>query len=275
MISREMKTVSRGKAREMRVRDDLYMEVAQRLILSEGFHNVSLGRIASETGFSKATIYQRFSCKEELIVELGCRLRRDMNRMMRRGAEYNGTPRERLLAMGEAIRFYSKVWADNVRLLDVIDTETVIAKVPEHLQASMADLDVELFGLLKQPVYDAIESGDLVLPTGCSPSTLCFALWTMIDGWGSAVAGTAQDDIFELDSLIDAVLHNCQMLFDGYGWRPLSTEWDYESVFEKVREILAEDSDDVVASEATGLGHSDAPLEVGVVSGEGGDTERS
>ena len=61
----------KGKQREILEREKLFLEVARALFLRDGFHGVTIGRIARETGFSKGTIYQRFSCKEELIVELG------------------------------------------------------------------------------------------------------------------------------------------------------------------------------------------------------------
>ncbi|WP_165485770.1 TetR/AcrR family transcriptional regulator [Frankia sp. Cppng1_Ct_nod] len=40
------------------------------MIIRDGFHNLTLGRLAEEAGYSKGTLYNHFTCREDLLIEL-------------------------------------------------------------------------------------------------------------------------------------------------------------------------------------------------------------
>jgi AcrR family transcriptional regulator len=47
------------------------LEVAQRERLrGRGVHNLTLGKVAAEGGYSKGTVYSHFACREDLLIEL-------------------------------------------------------------------------------------------------------------------------------------------------------------------------------------------------------------
>jgi AcrR family transcriptional regulator len=53
---------------------------ALEMICRDGFHDLTLGKLAEETGYSKGTIYNHFTCREDLLIELSaesarCQLR--------------------------------------------------------------------------------------------------------------------------------------------------------------------------------------------------------
>lgn len=80
------------KKHELRKREELFLQVARRLLLERGFHGLTMDRIAEETGYSKGTIYLHFGCKEELLLELGKRSRRERLDFITRSVTFKGRP---------------------------------------------------------------------------------------------------------------------------------------------------------------------------------------
>ncbi|MCX3063679.1 TetR/AcrR family transcriptional regulator [Streptomyces beihaiensis] len=61
---------SQRKAQEVADRDQKLVHAALGMIRSDGFHNLTLAKLAQRTGYSKGTIYNHFTCREDLLVEL-------------------------------------------------------------------------------------------------------------------------------------------------------------------------------------------------------------
>lgn len=64
-----MRTVRR-KAREVADRERLLLELALRIVRDEGFHALTLGRLADRAEYSKGTVYNHFTSREDLLIEL-------------------------------------------------------------------------------------------------------------------------------------------------------------------------------------------------------------
>jgi AcrR family transcriptional regulator len=74
-----MRTTQR-KAQEVAERDQKLVRVALDMASRDGFHHLTLGKLAEEAGYSKGTVYNHFTCLEDLLVELSaesarCQLR--------------------------------------------------------------------------------------------------------------------------------------------------------------------------------------------------------
>ena len=63
-------SASERKKREYAQRADLIRETTRKLLLDVGYLELNMDRIAEITEYSKGTIYQHFSCKEEILVAL-------------------------------------------------------------------------------------------------------------------------------------------------------------------------------------------------------------
>ncbi|MFZ3560391.1 MULTISPECIES: TetR/AcrR family transcriptional regulator [unclassified Streptomyces] len=64
-----MRTTQR-KAQEVAERDQKLVDVALDMVCRDGFHNLTLGKLADEAGYSKGTVYNHFTCREDLLIEL-------------------------------------------------------------------------------------------------------------------------------------------------------------------------------------------------------------
>ncbi|MFH8613332.1 TetR/AcrR family transcriptional regulator [Streptomyces sp. NPDC018029] len=61
---------SQRKTREVAERDQALVRLALDMISRDGFHNLTLGKLAQEAGYSKGTVYNHFACREDLLIEL-------------------------------------------------------------------------------------------------------------------------------------------------------------------------------------------------------------
>jgi len=72
------------------------------------------------------------------------------------------------------------------------------------------------------------------LPPTTNPEDVVFGLWSMSYGSFAIIAnGEPVEDLGVTDAR-EALWRNYHALLDGYGWRPLSTEYGYGSVRESI-----------------------------------------
>ncbi|MFE4425136.1 TetR/AcrR family transcriptional regulator [Streptomyces sp. NPDC056817] len=74
-----MRTTQR-KAREVAEREHQLLQQALEMVARDGLHNLTLGRLAAEAGYSKGTIYNHFTCREDLLVALSTESARRQSR---------------------------------------------------------------------------------------------------------------------------------------------------------------------------------------------------
>lgn len=229
-----------GKQRELQQRDELCLEIARRVFLEEGYHSLSISRLAKATGFSRPTLYERFSSKEELIVELGLRCQGELVALLQKAGAFRGRSRERIVVIGEVIRHYWDRYADDMRISNFSATDVVLEKVSDDLQRQHTAFDMQIFRLIEDIVEDAVREGDLVLRDDTPARALTLTLISLVNGVASALRGSVMDELNIRDPL-SALMANVHVLFDGYGWRPLSSEWDYDGTAQRAaQEMIAE-----------------------------------
>jgi AcrR family transcriptional regulator len=231
-----------GKQKEIQAREALFKQVARGILLREGYQGVTINRVAEETGFSKGTVYQRFGSKEELITAVGMECRAYLLETIRKAARFPGRPRERMVALGETMSFYTKYRQDNQRILKIIDSEAVLEHVPESQQAKMREYDIQVFMTVLGVIQDAVAVGDLVLHGENTPQGLCFVFWVMMDGSFDANMGGAPLREAGIEDPTGEIVRSGHYLLDGYGWHPLSTEYDYDALARRIRKTLMDEA---------------------------------
>jgi AcrR family transcriptional regulator len=208
------------------------------MFIEEGYQAVTIDAIARRLGFSRGTLYQRFSCKEELVLELAIRCHRQITDVMEFAASIPGRPRERIVAIGEAIDRYAYLYAENLRTLAAINSEIIREKaLPEQLLRA-EEAESAMFRILLGIVEEGVAVGDLVLPEKFTCGSLCLALAALISGWAQLHRRPERVKALNIDNPIEDILRNAHLLMDGYGWQPLYREWDYDKVYERVGEAL-------------------------------------
>ena len=125
VIQSDMATLSR-KQRDLIERGNLLLEIARDLLLKGGYHGLTMAQVALRAGSSKGTVYQHFSCKEEMIITLAAESVEKQRELVERAAMFRGRPRERMLAIGEATELFAQLHADDARIFQIMSGEAII-----------------------------------------------------------------------------------------------------------------------------------------------------
>jgi len=239
-----MGPTSTRKEREIRERESLLLDAAARILAEEGFHAVTMERIASEIEYSKGTVYQHVSSKEDVLGKLAIRNARRRVELFSRALKFGGTTRERMAAVGVAYDLLMQIDPNSCNAEAMFHSTAVQAKVSEETLAEHKHIDEEGDGVIADVIREAIESGELPLTDEAAVSDLHYGLWAI--SWGAyQIAECIPAEELRargFQSPHTALRANQDRLLDGYGWRPLAGEHDYAAARERVlREVFPEE----------------------------------
>ena len=236
-----MTTLSR-KQREIADREARILEVSRPMLVQEGYHGLSMEKVAAELEYSKGTIYNHFCCKEEIIIALAVQTTEKRTRMFARGAAFAGNGRERILAVSVAAELFVRLYPDHFLFEHVIRSGSIWEKTSESRRSVILGCEQRCMNIVSGILRDAVVSGELVMPEKMTPETLVFGLWSLTFGAYSIIATSDSLGDLGVSHPFVAVREHVMRLLDGYDWRPLSTVYDYEAVRHRIEdEVFADE----------------------------------
>ncbi len=236
-------TMLSPKKREIQQRELALLEAARTIVLEQGYHGLTMARIAEALDCAKATVYQHFPCKEEVIIALAQRSIELQGDLVERAARFPGRTRERMLAVGEATQLFARLHPEDTRIFQLMSAEAITQKASQESLWRMRQAANHTVSILNGIVRDAIAQGDLVFEQGRSIEELTYQVWLLGESSKAAVWSWMPPRELGVDNPFDVMLHTGQILGDAHGWRPLSTEWDYRETLERIRrEVFPDES---------------------------------
>ena len=234
------------KHRALMERDEMLLETSLVLLEEMGFASLTLEKIAARTDFSKGTIYNHFTSKEDLLTALCVQGLQAQLEMYRKVFDFQGNTRERVLGMHFAYNLYAR--RHPLLFMCVLSglAPHVIEKTSERRMAERRTCETLLTELLDRVVQDGVTAGDLILPEGQTVADVSFANWAV--GFGTtALLQTAQraHSIARLDHG-RALQRHVSLLMDGMHWRPLSSDWDYGETWERLNDFFGVDKEEAL-----------------------------
>ncbi len=237
-----MGTTSR-KQREIQQRETLLLDIAERMLLERGYLAISMDRIAEAAEYSKGTIYQHFTCKEDLMAAVLVRTVAIRERFFTRAATFRGRPRERMTAIGVADQIYTRLYPEQDRIERITKVESIWDKASQQRRAQFMQRDGNCLATVKGVIRDGVAAGDLRVEPPLSIEGLAFGLWSVAMGSRIIINhGLAQDLVEDRDPE-EVLFQNYQVFLDGYAWSPLTRECDYPGVVQRIyTEVFADDA---------------------------------
>jgi len=219
----------RERERWRRVRDIL--SAAQRLVLNQGFGTFSMQSLAKETDYSPAALYKYFASKEDVLAALALESKRRRIALIQRIDGFDAQPRERMVARGEVFAIlYPEFF--NIELLHF--TECVRDRVSSAPRDQMREFHVIEQEASLRIIQDAVACGDLELPSAIAPEEVAYTLGMLTAGVLGSVGLSVPVADFGINDVVGVFRRSGSVLLDGYGWRPLSTEWDYRKTMRRI-----------------------------------------
>jgi TetR/AcrR family transcriptional regulator, fatty acid metabolism regulator protein len=131
------------KERQRQEREQLILQAAHELLFERGYHDMSIDDLAARVGISKGTVYLHFASKEDLVLALLERGRRDLLQTLDAILSSNGTPREKLRAILE--RVYSGMSCKQFQVIStVFQNPAMFGRLAEKRQALVEAWDAPM-----------------------------------------------------------------------------------------------------------------------------------
>lgn len=219
-------------------REHELIQKARELIEQDGIHALTIDKLVTVVPYSKGTIYNHFIGKEDLLIAVANQCIEEVTELFRRAISYQGKSRER----GLAVMLSYLIWArlHPMQLFIVLTAHS--PSVVERADKKRVDRHLHLESILMQEILEVFDAGisanELKLPAGMDVHRAVFSMWSA--GFGAIALVTSKCDCagaigFEIER---EFFTNVQLMADGLGWTPHSTQVDYLRVLKDIAEKL-------------------------------------
>lgn len=152
-------TGSNLKARQRQLREDAILEATQQLLTAKGYAELNMDEVAALAGIAKATLYQHFSSKDELVVNVVVRQLRLSEAALDRLDPSLPAIKRLELFLKQGIKYRASMWESNQRSASAVNVGQLPPKVQEvpAYQQQLARQQTKLAALINE----AKAQGDL------------------------------------------------------------------------------------------------------------------
>ena len=220
------------KARERQERQRLILDTAHVILVEHGYLGLTVDRIAEAIEYSKGTVYQHFTSKEEIVVALANRLHQDFLPVLASALAYPGRPRERLYA-GMVLLILMYANHPELALFESIGIEPSIwSKASDEERESQRGVIDAYYRNTQSLVTEAVEKGDFHAPDW-QVSEILMSLWSVAFGnrlLTFQLSQTHKGANWLPDGYFDYTTRIVGAFLDGIGWRPLAADRNYGEI---------------------------------------------
>ncbi|PHS62328.1 MAG: TetR family transcriptional regulator [Thalassobium sp.] len=239
----------KSKAEKIAEREQQFLDIAHELLNRDGFADFSMDKLVRASGYSKGTLYNHFSSKEDCLSAMCLRGLAMMEDMFSRAAAFDGTLREKILAMNVAYHLYAS-------LQPTLSLTVLSAKTPSFTEKTSAarsqlidECDLRITLMVDDIYRRAIEQGDLPDNPGLTVELMGFISWSQAFGLNALMTAACDITAVSRTSGTNVALISSNILLDGMGFKPLSSEWDYQASWKKIEsDIFAAEMAQLAAS---------------------------
>jgi AcrR family transcriptional regulator len=236
-------STSDRKQREIHQREEMLLNLARTMLIDEGFTGLTLERLAEASEYSKGTIYQHFSAKEDLIAALANQSAAVRFSLHKRASLFPGKTREKIVALIVADELFSLLHPHHFRSELVIRMANLQTRASSSRMEKMQDIEGHTVELVLGIVNEAFVDGNLSPAPWCTPEIITFGLFSLVVG--SQLGHLNFCDMIQRLGITQsnpAIRQNVETYLDGLGWKPLRSQWDYDLTAQRVRkEVFADD----------------------------------
>ena len=224
-------------------REQELLDAAMKLISDQGVEGLTMDKRVGAVPYSKGTGDGHFSGKEDLLLGLCNRGMALLISMFKRAELFEGATRERLLAWLFGYQLYARLYPMFFMLVITAKSPGVAEKASERQREKHIQLQAALSGGLLGLIQQALESGECGNPLNMTAEQIAFANWSASFGSISLLSKGADKCNIRADLMLEeSLLMNVSLVLDGLNWSPLSSEFDYNPVLERIRrEIFADE----------------------------------
>jgi AcrR family transcriptional regulator len=223
-------------------REEELVDLAVSILNEDGFGGMSLEKLAAQSCYSKGTIYNHFSSKEDCLSALCIRAVSSILELFIRALAFEGCSREKTVAVHYAYQLYARL--EPTLFMAVLSSKSpgVREKTSPERTQIMDALEFDINNFSDAMFRNAVADGSLNIPPHLSIEVLTFSNWALSFGTNALAASASEATAVNRLDPNTLLLQNIGILLDGMNWQPLSKDWDYQKTWQRVEEeIFADD----------------------------------
>lgn len=218
-------------------RENFILDSALDLVEQGGIATLTMDKLVREVPFSKGTIYNHFTGKEDLLLALCNRSMGVLAESFQRGESFNGISREKALAISFGCMLYTRLYSSQFMLIITAKSTNITDKSSQARYDEHIRLEGKLIASTMRVFQQAIDSGELILPKGINLQQASFAFWSLSFGTNTLLLQYVDGCTAPSNLLIECeMLNSSNILFDGLRFKPFSNEHDWSETVKKLKQ---------------------------------------
>lgn len=211
-------------------REQEIIDSALELMKLHGAENLTMDKLVAQVPYSKGTVYNHFSCKEDLLIAISNRALKILSKLFSKASQFDATTRERMYLVSFAYLIYAILHPALFETMLCAKSPTICGKASEQRITEHDQLELEMLSSLYGLIQQAIEKGDLTLPSHMDIKQTCFAQWSSSYGVIALLSANEPACKGREELRVEQELFNKNnLLLDGLQWAPLSSDVDYKT----------------------------------------------
>ena len=102
---------------------------------------MTMDKVAQEIEYAKGTVYQHFTCKEEIISALAKVATEKRHTLFARGFQFDGRTRERATAVSVGVEVFARVHWQELKIQTLLNAESLRQKTSKESQDKLVEAD--------------------------------------------------------------------------------------------------------------------------------------
>lgn len=223
-------------ASTLQEREEHILDNALEIISTQGIVALTMDKLVSHIGYSKGTLYNHFSSKEDVLAGLCNRNMTRVKDLFIRATNIEANARDKMIAISFAYLLSVLLSPQHFALVMNAKTE-LFEKASPARREEHDQLDEALFSLMHGIIQEAIAKQELILKDGVDPQQVSFSTWAMAFGTialllnGEKACSTMTGMMLE-----DRVIAHSNIVMDGLGWQV--SERDQQQFLDWLRDDL-------------------------------------
>lgn len=202
----------------LHAREDEILEQALAIISEQGIITLTMDKLVAKVSYSKGTVYNHFSSKEDVLAGLCNRNMRKVKELFSRAISLDLSARDKMTAIGFSYMLSVLLFPQHFSLVMNAKTE-LFEKASQARREEHEQLDDKLFGITHRIIEEAILTKELTLKENVNAQQVSFSLWAMAFGTiGLLLNGEKACSTMTGMMLEDRVIAHGNTVMDGLGW---------------------------------------------------------
>lgn len=214
------------------------IDIARGIIETEGLNALTMDRVTALCDYSKGTVYNHFSCKEDLLVAVSNEGLKDLKNLFAKLDGFKGNAREQMIGLQLAYLYFSKLYPSQFLCVLSVKNPAILNRTSEGRKRQQIELEIALESRALSIIQQALNDQELKLAAHQQAKQISFANWSQT--FGALVLVNAAESLVGLQGIdiSKEFFMNAFILNDGFNWQPLSHQHDYFSSIERLKSMV-------------------------------------